>query len=283
MRAPLSTGVGLRTPHSAAFAARRPKVGFLEIHAENYLGGGPARAALEDLRRDYPLSIHAVGLSLGSAEGVDADHLARVSALVERLAPALISDHLSWSAVDGTYFNDLLPLPYTIEALRIVAENVARVQDRLRRRMLIENPSRYVGFRGAAMSETAFLAELVERTGCGILLDVNNLHVSAHNLGGDAEAAIADLSSAAVGEIHLAGHARVEADGETILIDDHGSAVDAAVWRLFESAAARFGHAPALIEWDSNLPSLDVLVAEAEKADRCRATVEARRHRARAA
>lgn len=266
-------GIGLRTPHRAAVLASRPSVGFLEVHAENHLGSGAAVAELHSLRRDFPISIHAVGLSLGSADGLDRNHLERVAALVERIEPALVSDHLAWSVQGGRYLNDLLPLPYTEEALEAVAGNVAQLQDLLRRTVLIENPSTYLCFAHSTIDEAAFLAELSRRTGCGLLVDVNNLHVNAVNHGCDPLAWLDRVPAAAVGEIHLAGHAVNHIGNRRILIDDHGSAVTPAVWRLYEAALRRFPAAPALIEWDSNIPSLEILVAEADEADRRRAEV----------
>jgi uncharacterized protein (UPF0276 family) len=277
-------GIGLRSPHRAAVLASRPPVGFLEVHAENYLGGGAAIAELAALRRDFPISVHAVGLSLGSADGLDPRHLERVAGLVERTEPALISEHLAWSVAGGRYLNDLLPLPYTEEALDVVAGNVAKLQDRLRRRVLIENPSTYLRFTHSTIDEADFLAALVAGTGCGLLVDVNNLYVNAQNHGLDAEAWLDRLPAAAVGEVHLAGHAVNEADGARILIDDHGSAVIEPVWQLYEAAVQRFPAAPALIEWDTRIPSLDVLVAEAAEADRRRSgALQGRSHDAVAA
>lgn len=271
-------GIGLRAAHHGAVAASRPSVGFLEIHAENYLGGGAPRRALEVLRRDYALSVHGVGMSLGSAGGIDGGHLARVSDLVAATDPWLISEHLSWSVLSsgegrGVYHNDLLPLPYTEEALDVVAANVARMQDATGRRVLIENPSTYLRYAHSTVPEDEFLAALARRTGCGILLDVNNVYVSAVNHGHGAawaNAYVDALPRDAVGEIHLAGHHTTEEDGVKILIDDHGSPVAPAVWLLYARAARRFPDAPTLIEWDSNLPALDVLVAEARHADRVR-------------
>jgi len=231
------------------------------------MGGGAAPRMMDTLRREWPLSLHGVGLSLGSAEGPDPRHLARLAQLVERAEPALVSEHLSWSVTGGRYLNDLLPLPYTEEALTVIADNIAAAQDWLRRPILIENPSAYLRFAHSAIPEAAFLAELARRTGCGILCDVNNIHVSTENLGGDAVAYLDALPTHAVAEIHLAGHAINDADGAPILIDDHGSPVAPAVWRLYDAAAARFPHAATLIEWDSNLPDLATLVAEAAEAD----------------
>ena len=264
------TGIGFRAPHFAEFVATHPPVGFLEIHAENYLGGGPSCRQLDALRADYPISIHGVGLSLGGAAGIDPDHLARFAGLVERIEPALVSEHLAWSNDGGVYLNDLLPLPYTEESLAVVTANVLRVQDRIRRPILVENPAAYLHFAHSTLTEAAFLAELNARTGCGLLLDINNIHVSCCNVGGDPNDWFDALTGAMVGEIHLAGHARNDADGTVILIDDHGSPVAAPVWDLYEDALRRFPKSPTLVEWDSNLPALPVLLAEAEKADRRR-------------
>jgi len=273
--APLAAGIGLRAPHLAEVMAEPAAAGWYEVHAENYMGQGPARRALERLRRDAPISLHGVGLSLGSAEGLDegtdrghdGGHLDRLAELVERLDPLLVSEHLAWTAVDGVYFNDLLPLPYTEESLAAVVRNIDRAQARLGRRILVENPSSYLRFRHSTIAEPDFLAELVRRTGCGLLCDVNNIHVSSRNLGFDPGAYLAALPEAAVGEIHLAGHHVNLVDGREILIDDHGSAVAAPVWALYRAALGRFGARPTLIEWDSRLPALAVLRGEAAKAD----------------
>lgn len=256
-------GIGLRSIHLAEIERDRPAAGFLEIHAENYLTGSGAAAAMEKLRVDYDLSIHAVGLSLGSAEGVDGRHLARVAALIARLQPAYVSDHLSWGVTGGRYYNDLLPLPYTEEALEIVARNIDCVQQALGRPISIENPSCYLAFAHSTMPEPEFLAELVQRTGCGLLLDANNIHVTAHNLRLDPMAWLKGLPREAITQYHLAGHAVNDADGETILIDDHGSRVSDPVWRLFSEVVRRFGARPTLIEWDTDVPPLPVLLDEA--------------------
>ena len=263
---PAGCGIGLRAPHVAEILATRPGIAWLEVHAENYMGGGLAVRSLERLCADYPLSVHGVGLSLGSAEGLDAAHLERLARLVERLQPALISEHLSWSVTGGAYLNHLLPLPYTEEALDVVCRNVTRAQERLGRRLLVENPSGYLRFRHSTIPEVEFLNALARRTGCGLLCDVNNVYVTCANLGGDAAAWLDALAPATVGELHLAGHAVNDADGRTILIDDHGSPVADAVWRLFEHALGRFGTTPTLIEWDTDVPQLAVLLAEAAKA-----------------
>jgi hypothetical protein len=274
-------GIGLRSAHIAEIMETRPAIGFLEVHAENYMTGAPAVAALENLRCDYPISIHGVGLSLGSAGTLDREHLSRLQALVDRFEPDLVSEHLSWSGLPGLYLNDLLPLPYTEESLEIVSNHIDEAQTGLRRRLLIENPSAYLRFRHSTISESEFLTELVRRTGCGILFDVNNLYVSADNFGFDPWAYLAALPARAIGEIHLAGHHRADVDGRSILIDDHGSAVSKPVWDLYTHALDRFGPKPTLIEWDCNLPALPVLLTEARYADRIGAMQVAER-RARA-
>lgn len=260
-------GIGLRACHHAAVMTSPPDVGFLEIHAENYLGGGLARRCLDRVRRDLPVSVHGVGLSLGSAEGLNDRHLDRVAGLVREAEPMLVSEHLAWSVAGGVYHNDLLPLPYTEESLGVVCANMQHLQERLGRRVLVENPSTYLRFADSAIPEEEFLLAIAARTGCGLLLDVNNVLVTATNHGLDAAAYIERLAGAPVGEIHLAGHHVVEEDGVTILIDDHGSAVADAVWALYARAIRLFPLAPTLVEWDSNIPTLDVLVAEAHRAD----------------
>jgi len=259
-------GIGLRSPHLAEIARDRPATGFLEIHAENYLVNSPALRTVERLRGDYEFSVHAVGLSLGSADGLNEAHLDRVAALIRRLEPTLVSDHLSWSLADGRYFNDLLPLPYTEEALGVVERNVHRLQERIGRQVLVENPSCYLAFAHSTLSEPEFLAELTRRTGCGLLLDANNIVVTAHNLRLDPGAWLDGLPTSAIGQYHLAGHAVNDADGETILIDDHGSRVAEGVWSLFGEIVRRHGPRPTLVEWDTDLPALDVLLDEARRA-----------------
>lgn len=264
--APLGSGIGLRSPHVVEVLATRPAVAWLEVHAENYMSGGPAIRALEAIRRDYPVAIHGVGLSLGSADGLAAGHLERLATLVDRIEPVLVSDHLSWSTTGGAYLNHLLPLPYTEEALDVVGANAGRVQDRLGRRLLVENPSSYLRFEHSPIGEPEFLNELARRTGCGLLCDVNNVYVSGRNLGDDPAAYLDRLEPAAVEEIHLAGHAVNDADGRPIFIDDHGSRVAAEVWRLYAHALARLGPVPTLVEWDTDLPPLMVLLEEAATA-----------------
>jgi uncharacterized protein (UPF0276 family) len=267
---PTGTGIGLRAPHVAAVMATRPAVPWFEVHAENYMADGPAREALR-IREFYPLSLHGVGLSLGSAGGIDRRHLRRLKALVRRFEPVLVSEHLAWSIADGAYLNDLLPLPGTAEALAIVCENVTEVQEALGRPILIENPSAYFRYQYSPIPEPEFLAELARRTGCGLLCDVNNIWVSAHNLGFDPLGYIDALPADAVHEIHLAGHCANTVGERTILIDHHGAPVADSVWRLYAHALRRFGPVPTLIEWDTDLPGLDTLLAEAAAAERLRA------------
>jgi len=256
---PAKAGIGLRFPHHQVVADTRPEVAWLEAHTENYMGGGTSLHYLETIRRDYPLSLHGVGLSLGSAEEIDAAHL-------ERIEPGLVSEHLSWSVVGGAYLADLLPLPMTEEALDVVCRHVEQAQACLKRRLLIENPSTYLRFRHSTIPEWEFLARLAERTGCEILCDVNNIYVSACNHGCDAATYLAALPPAAVGEIHLAGHAVKKLDdGQTLRIDDHGARVAPAVWALYAEALACFGPVPTLIEWDTNVPPLEVLLDEAAR------------------
>jgi uncharacterized protein (UPF0276 family) len=264
----VDTGIGLRAAHIADVLALRPSVGWFEVHAENYLGGGPALRTLEAIRRDYPVAVHGVGLSLGSADGLDSRHLGRLRALIDWIQPTLVSEHLSWSTLGGVYVNHLLPLPYSAESLALVVRHVDQAQAALGRRLLVENPSSYLRFRHSTMLEAEFLAELAGRTGCGLLCDVNNVYVTSHNLGLDAVSYLAALPAGAVGEIHLAGHSTSDADGQPLLIDDHGSPVSEAVWALYARALERFGPVPRLIEWDTALPPLARLLDEAATADR---------------
>jgi uncharacterized protein (UPF0276 family) len=259
-------GIGLRARHVDDLMASHPAIAWLEIHAENYMGGGGARRALQEIRRWYPISVHGVGLSLGSAGPLDQHHLRRLKGLVKWLEPALVSEHLSWS-VDGVYLNHLLPLPYTEESLLVMCRHVDQAQQALGRRILIENPSSYLRFRYSPIPEPEFLVELTRRTGCGLLCDVNNIHVTAHNLGLDPVAYLDALPPALVAEVHLAGHARNDVDGRLILIDDHGSPISPEVWALYRHAVARLGPVPTLIEWDTDIPPLEALLAEARRAE----------------
>lgn len=264
---PAAAGVGLRFQHHQALLETRPAVAWLEVHTENYLGGGPSARTLDAVRRNYPLSLHGVGLSLGSADGLDSDHLRRVREAIDRFQPGLVSEHLSWSSIGGRYLPDLLPLPLTEEALDLACRNVDHAQSALGRRLLVENPSTYVQFSHSTIPEWEFLPALAARTGCGILCDVNNIVVSASNHGWDPAQYLRALPAAAIGEIHLAGHAvRALGDGSRLLVDDHGSAVPAAVWRVYALALERFGAVPTIVEWDNNIPALEVLLGEAGKA-----------------
>lgn len=256
-------GIGLRGPHFDAFLDGRPDIAWLEVHSENFFGaGGFDLHVLDHVRARYPMSLHGVGLSIGSADGLRAAHIDKLARLVDRVQPALVSEHLCWGAFGDRHFNDLLPMPFTEEALATVGDRVDEVQTRLRRTILIENVSSYVQWRDSVMSESDFLAALVSRAGCGLLLDVNNVYVNACNHGFDAVAAIDAIPLGSVHEIHLAGHL-VSGD---VLIDDHGSTVAPAVWALYEHTLRRFGAVPTLIEWDTDVPPLGTLLGEATKA-----------------
>lgn len=269
---PLTAGIGLRSDHYRAFVETQPVVGFLEVHSENYFGdGGQPLDWLMRLRRDHALSLHGVGLSLGSADGLDGRHLDKLARLVGRVEPALVSDHLCWGRIAGTHLNDLLPLPFTDEALAIVCRHVDQVQTRLGRQFLVENVSSYLTWQDSTLEEAEFVAEVARRTGCGLLVDVNNIYVNAVNHGLDARAFLAALPIAAVKEIHLAGfteYAQDEPNAATLLIDTHGAPVAADVWTLYAEALDRFGPIPTLIEWDTDIPPLPVLLAEAATATR---------------
>ena len=271
-RAPLRAGIGLRAGHHADLLEQRPHVGWLEGHVENYLSDATARQDMLALRVDYPISLHAVGLSLGSADGVCAAHLARVCALVDEIDPVLVSDHVSWSTHGGVFLPDLMALPYTAEAVDVLTRNIDQVQEALGRRLLIENPSRYFAFDDDEMTEAELLAEVVRRTDCGVLLDVNNIFVSACNLKDAARDVLQDLLNRlphqTIGEIHLAGHTlSADDEGASLLIDTHSAPVCDAVWDLYRLAMRHLGPRPTLIEWDQDLPPLDVLCAEAARAD----------------
>jgi len=264
---PAAAGIGLRFQHHRAVVDERPAVAWFEVHTENYMGGGTPLSYLELIRRDYPIALHGVGLSLGSAEGLDLAHLERIRRVVERCVPGLVSEHLSWSVVDGTYLGDLLPLPMSEEALDVVCQHVEQTQTYLQRQILIENPSTYLRYRHASIPEWEFLAAVANHTGCGILCDVNNIYVSACNHGWDASAYLAALPPESIGEIHLAGHTVRQLDGGlTLRIDDHSARVAPEVWALYGEALARFGPVPTLVEWDTNVPPLKVLLEEAAQA-----------------
>ena len=260
-------GVGLRGPHIREVLATRPAISWFEVHAENFFDNAPRTRELEAVRRDYPISLHGVGLSLGSAAGLCPDHLRRLTLLLGRIDPCLISEHLSWSTWGNTYLNDLLPLAYTEEALAIVCRNVDIAQTAFARPILMENPSAYLRFRHSTMTEVDFLNEVARRTGCGLLCDINNVYVNSRNFGLDAGEYIRTICASAVSEIHLAGHCRTERDGKELLIDDHGGPVAQPVWDLYAEARSRFGNVPALIEWDRQLPPLAILTQEARRAE----------------
>lgn len=260
-------GVGLRHTHLYDFCEPGQPVDWLEIHSENFLAaGGPRMQALADIREHYPISCHGVGLSLGSATRPDPVHLQGLRALFARLQPALISEHLSWSTDRGVYLNDLLPMPLNDESLSVLSRNIDIAQTAFKRRLLIENPSTYLDLSDDTYDEPAFLVELVKRTGCGLLLDVNNIFVSGQNRNFDPEAYLAQIPADAVGEIHVAGHTAIQEPDLTVLIDDHGSRVCAGVWALLEAALKRVGPKPVLVEWDTNIPALPVLLGEAATA-----------------
>ncbi len=266
---PASAGIGLRADHYREVLEARPAVGWFEVHSENYFGaGGLPLHYLEQVRAEYPISLHGVGLSLGSADPLNPEHLRRLKNLVDRFAPGLVSEHLCWSSIGGRYLNDLVPLPYTEEALGHAAARVSEVQEILGRRILVENVSSYLEYLESSIPEWEFLREVAQRAGCGILLDVNNIYVSARNHGFDPRQYLRSIPGGLVEEIHLAGFTVNRFEGGEILIDTHDHPVAEEVWRLYALAIERFGRKPALIEWDTDLPPLEVLLAEADKAER---------------
>ncbi|WP_298874533.1 DUF692 domain-containing protein [uncultured Bradyrhizobium sp.] len=260
-------GTSFKHEHLAAILDDGPQRGFFEVHAENYMGaGGPPHRMLERLRRDHPLSLHGVCMSIGGPAPLDRAHLARFRSLIARYQPALISEHLAWSTHETSFFNDLLPLPYNKATLARVCDHIDEVQEAIRRPILLENPSTYVAFRSSRMCETDFIRTVAERTGCGLLLDINNVFVSAANHGFSALQYLADFPLSRVGEIHLAGHTEQNDAEGGLLIDSHDGPVADAVWKLFEIVIARCGPIPTLIEWDSNIPDWPVLKEEAAAA-----------------
>jgi uncharacterized protein len=275
---PRRAGVGFKPEHFEAIRATRPDIGFFEIHAENYMGdGGPPHRRLEALRADYPLSLHGVGLSIGSPRPLDREHLQRLRRLADRYQPGLFSEHLAWSSHDTGYLNDLLPLPYTDETLAMVVAHIDETQAALGRRMLLENPSTYIAFAESAIPETEFLAEIVARTGCGLLLDVNNVVVQATNHDFDPRAYLDAFPLEAVGEIHLAGYFESRDDsGHPLLIDAHDSPVRPQVIELYQLVIALAGRLPTLVEWDNDVPGWQALHAEARRADRAAEAAERR-------
>lgn len=263
-RLPLAAGVGLRAPHVAHVLETRPAVAWLEVHSENYFAaGGPALRALERVRASYPVALHGVGLALGSADALDREHLGKLATLAARIDPAAVSEHVCWGRLGARHFNDLLPLPYTAEALDHLCAQVDAAQEALGRPLLLENISFYKAFDECAMPEPEFLAALARRTGCALLLDVNNVFVNAHNHGWDAQGYLAAIPPESVAEIHLAGHERSGA----LLLDTHGTPVAEPVWALYRRALELWGPRPTLIEWDADIPPFDVLEAHAARAE----------------
>jgi uncharacterized protein (UPF0276 family) len=265
-----AAGIGLRLPHIVEVAATRPPAGWLEIHPENFLANPHAAELLFQLSGHYSISVHTVGISIGSVYGIDRNHLKRLRDLVQRIKPVFVSGHLAWSTYKGEYLNDLLPLPYEPQTLSLVASHIDEVQDCLGRSYLIENPSSYVGLNTSTMSEVEFLSELVRRTKCRLLCDVSNIHVSAHNMGFDAHGYIDSLPADAIAEFHLGGYTPEEDEatpGNEVLIDTHSAAIAADAWNLYSYAIRRFGPRPTLIEWDNDIPPLAILLGEAMRAD----------------
>lgn len=262
------TGIGLRAPHYSDFLEKRPPVAWLEVHSENYFGeGGKPLHVLEQIRNDYPISLHGVSLSIGSADELNWKHLNKLRDLINRLQPCLVSDHLCWSSINGHYLHDLLPLPYTQDTLEHLVSRIQQIQNYLQRQILIENVSSYVSFKHSSLSEQEFLSEVAKQSGCGILLDVNNIYVSATNLGHDPEKYIDAIPAELVQEIHLAGFTTSVIDGKEVLIDSHNRAVIPAVWDLYRKAIQHLGVKPTIIEWDADIPCLETLCLEAFRAE----------------
>lgn len=279
---PKRAGVGLKAEHYRTIMETSPDIGFFEVHAENYMGaGGPPHRYLSAIRERYPLSLHGVGLSIGADQPLDGDHLARLKQLIDRYSPALFSEHLAWSSHDAGFLNDLLPLPYTNETLSRVVEHVDQVQDTLGRQMLLENPSSYLAFTESTWGETDFIAEIVRRTGCGLLLDINNVHVACTNQDWNPIAYLNGYPLSHVHEIHLAGFAPdADEQGRPLLIDAHDRPVEEIVWGLFAHTIECIGPVPTLIEWDANVPDWPALKAEAERADLIMSDIDRMQQRA---
>ena len=277
---PEAAGIGLRARHYQEIARSKPAICWLEVHPENFFAeGGIAPYMLERIRADYPLSVHGVGLSLGRIDKLDMGHLQSLKRVIDRFEPALVSEHVSWSAVNGIFLNDLLPLPYTREAADVMVRNIEQVQEYLGRQILIENPSTYLEFTVSEMSEYEFIAQIVKRSGCGVLLDVNNMYVVHKNHGIDMDAYIAAIPSAAVKEIHLAGFYRKKLkEGQEMLIDTHGARVYDEVWQLYRKVIATYGTKPTLIEWDTDVPELSILQEEANRAQALLDEVKGEKH-----
>ena len=262
-------GIGLRAPHVRELLASKVEIGFLEAHSENYFGGGQSRKILKQIAEMYPVSLHGVGLSLGRADGLDQEHIRQIKLLIDEIKPIFVSEHLAWSAYNHSHVPDLLPIPFINEAMDIFVDHVQEFQDKIGQQVLIENPSNYLAFDDLDYTEPEFLNELVNRSGCGLLLDINNVFVSAHNLDYEPRAYIDSiLADGRVRQFHLAGYQinKLE-NGEKIYLDTHGKPVYPEVWSLYEYALRRFRNVKTLVEWDTDIPALDVLVAEAKKAD----------------
>ena len=266
---PARAGVGLKAQHYQEILEDKPDIGWFEFHPENYMGdGGPPHKYLTAVRENYPLSLHGVSLSLGSSEPLNRQHLERLRKLIRRYEPGLVSEHIAWCSLDGTYFDDLIALPYTEETLNIICDHVSETQDYLGRQILIENPATYLQFQQSEIPEPEFLLAVIKRTGCGILLDINNLYVAAQNHGFDAAAYLEQIPPEFIGEIHLAGHTLETLNGAELRIDDHGSAVIEEVWSLYKDTMHRAPDVPVLIEWDTRIPEWSVLYGQAQMADR---------------
>ena len=262
----ISAGIGLRPNHLEEFIKTQPPISWIEVILENHRSG-VRRQALEKLRSNYPLSVHSIGLSLGKAGPLSKDHLRLLKEFCDIFDPFLVSDHVAWTGTDGIFLNDLLPLPYTDESLKIIVDHIQEVEDFLGRQILIENPSSYLTFNTSTIDEADFMIALAQQSGCLILLDVNNVYVSSHNHGWDAMRYISKIPGSLVGEIHLAGHQKVQVPNhQTMLIDHHGDFVAEDVWSLYEKTLTLLGPKPTLIEWDTNIPSLDTILKESSKA-----------------
>jgi uncharacterized protein (UPF0276 family) len=271
-------GIGLRLPHIAEMVATRPPAEWLEIHPENFLANPHAAELLTELARHYPISVHMVGISIGSASGIDRHHLERLRKLIERINPALVSGHLAWSTHGSDYLNDLLPLPFTDESLKLVTDHLQQVQDVLGRSYLVENPSSYVRFKNSTMTEAEFLAEIAARTGCGLLCDVSNVYLSAHNMGYDPYEYLEQIPPKFVRELHLGGYTPEEDEsspGMELLVDTHAAPVSDPAWGLYTYALGRFGAKPTLIEWDNDIPALPMLLEQAARAEAIIGAVQA--------
>ncbi|MDA0780862.1 MAG: DUF692 domain-containing protein [Rickettsiales bacterium] len=264
---PKNVGIGLRGKHYKEVLENAPKVNWFEVHSENFFAqGGMAIHILERVREKYPVSFHGVGLSLGSADGLSDEHLKKLKNIVDRFKPCLVSEHISWSNIGSTTLNDLLPLPYTDESLSVLVDNINHTQDYLGRKILVENPSSYLEYNDSTMTEWEFIQKTIEKSGCGLLLDVNNIYVTCKNHNLDANEYLQNIPYDAVGEIHLAGFEEKQIKDKPILIDTHGDKVSDDVWKLYEQTIGLSGIVPTLIEWDTNIPEFDILLNEAKKA-----------------